>query len=123
MILYLVTCIRKPNLRTPQKRLKRLLAALKAVSSDISVSLRCEAMANPINAVVVRQWDGKDYGPWGKTVFLTNGSVDKLLQPFDDDDDRGLIESCCIKSTKQQCDLDHPPRNTSGPCGCMWCSR
>jgi len=27
---------------------------------------------NPINAVVVRKWSGKDDGPGGKTVFLTN---------------------------------------------------
>jgi hypothetical protein len=59
---------------------------------------------------VVRKWDGEDYGPGGKTVFLTNGSVDKPLQPFDDDDDRSLIEHCCIKETKQQWDLGHPPQ-------------
>jgi hypothetical protein len=59
---------------------------------------------------VVREWDGEDYGPGGKTVFLTNGSVDKPLQPFDDYDDRSLIENCCIKETKQQWDLGHPPQ-------------
>jgi Transposase DDE domain len=58
--------------------------------------------ANPINAVVVRQWQGKDYGPGGKTVFLTNAPVDQPLRPFDDDDDRSLIENCCIKEAKQQ---------------------
>lgn len=69
--------------------------------------------ANPINAVVVRKWNGKDYGPGGKTVFLTNGSVDKPLQPFDDYDERSLIENCCIKETKQQWDLGHPPQKTA----------
>ena len=34
------------------------------------------------------------------------------LQPFDDDDDRSLIENCCIKEAKQQWDLGHPPQNT-----------
>jgi hypothetical protein len=43
-------------------------------------------------------------------VLLTNGSVVKPLQPFDDDDDRSLIENCCIKETKQQWDLGHPPQ-------------
>jgi hypothetical protein len=71
---------------------------------------RRDFQAHPINAVVVRKWDGKDYGPGGKTVFLTNGSVDKPLQPFDDYDDRSLIENCCIKETKQQWDLGHPPQ-------------
>jgi Transposase DDE domain len=67
---------------------------------------------NPINAVVVRQWHGKDYGPSGKTVFLTNASVEEPLRPFDDYDDRSLIENCCIKEAKQQWDLGHPPQKT-----------
>jgi Transposase DDE domain len=67
---------------------------------------------NPIHAVVVRKWHGKDYGPGGKTVFLTNASVQQPLQPFDDYDDRSLIENCCIKEAKQQWDLKHPPQKT-----------
>jgi uncharacterized RmlC-like cupin family protein len=77
--------------------------------------------ANPINAVVVRKWQGKDYGPGGKTVFLTNASVAKPLQAFDDYDDRSLIENCCIKEAKQQWDLGHPPTENrpgrAGACG------
>jgi hypothetical protein len=65
-----------------------------------------------LNAVVVRRWHGKDYGPGGKTVFLTNAPVAKPLQVFDDDDDRSLIENCCIKETKQQWDLGHPPQKS-----------
>jgi DDE family transposase len=68
--------------------------------------------ANPIHAVVVRRWQGKDYGPGGKTVFLTNASVQQPLHPFDDYDDRSLIENCCIKEAKQQWDLGHPPQKT-----------
>jgi hypothetical protein len=68
--------------------------------------------ANPIHAVVVRQWNGRDYGPGGKTVFLTNASVQQPLRPFDDYDDRSLIENCCIKEAKQQWDLGHPPQKT-----------
>jgi hypothetical protein len=71
---------------------------------------RRDFQANPLNAVVVRQWQGKDYGPGGKTVFLTNAPVDKPLQVFDDDDDRSLIENCCIKEAKQQWELGHPPQ-------------
>jgi Transposase DDE domain len=71
---------------------------------------RRDFQANPINAVVVRQWEGRDYGPGGKTVFLTNAPVDTPLRPFDDYDDRSLIENCCIKATKQQWDLGHPPQ-------------
>jgi hypothetical protein len=68
--------------------------------------------ANPIHAVVVRQWKGRDYGPGGKTVFLTKASVQQPLHPFDDYDDRSLIENCCIKEAKQQWDLGHPPQKT-----------
>jgi hypothetical protein len=73
---------------------------------------RRDFQANPINAVVVRTWQGKDDGPGGKTVFLTNASVAKPLQPFDDDDDRRLMENGCIKEAKQQWDLGHPPQTT-----------
>lgn len=67
---------------------------------------------NPIHAVVVRTWNGHQYGPGGKTVFLTNAPVDKPLQPFDDYDERSLIENCCIKEAKQQWGLGHPPQKT-----------
>jgi Transposase DDE domain len=73
---------------------------------------RRDFQANPINAVVVRKWQGKDYGPGGKTVFVTNAPVVKPLQPFDDYDDRSLVENCCIKEAKQQWELGHPPQNT-----------
>jgi len=68
---------------------------------------------NPIHAVVVRKWHGKDYGPGGKTVFLTNAAVQHPLKPFDDYDDRSLIENCCIKEAKQQWDLGHPPQKSA----------
>jgi hypothetical protein len=68
--------------------------------------------ANPIHAVVVRRWQGKDDGPGGNTVFLTNASVQPPLHPFDDDDARRLIEHCCIKEATHQWDLGHPPQKT-----------
>jgi hypothetical protein len=68
---------------------------------------------NRINAVVVRIWKNRDYGPGGKTVFLTNAPVDKPLQPFDDYDERSLIENCCIKESKQQWSVKHPPQKTA----------
>jgi Transposase DDE domain len=74
---------------------------------------RRDFQPNPINAVVVRQWNGRGYGPAGKTVFLTNASVQQPLRPFDDYDDRSLIENCCIKESKQQWSLQHPPQKTA----------
>jgi Transposase DDE domain len=68
---------------------------------------------NPVNAVVVRKGHGRDDGPGGKTVLLTNASVQQPLQPFDDDDDRSLIEHCCIKAGKQPWELGHPPQKTA----------
>jgi hypothetical protein len=74
---------------------------------------RRDFQAHPLNAVVVRKWQGKDYGPGGKTVFLTNAPVAKPLQVFDDYDDRSLIENCCIKEAKQQWELGHPPQKNA----------
>ena len=74
---------------------------------------RRDCQANPLKAVVVRQWQGRDYGPRGKPVFLTNASVHHPLQPFDDDDDRRLIEHCGIKAAKQPWELGHPPQKTA----------
>jgi hypothetical protein len=73
---------------------------------------RRDFQGNLINAVVVRKWNNRDYGPGGKTVFLTNAPVQQPLQPFDDYDDRSLIENWCIKEAKQQWDLGHPPQKT-----------
>jgi hypothetical protein len=74
---------------------------------------RRDFQPNPINAVVVRKWNNRNYGPGGKTVFLTNAAVDKPLQPFDDDDDRSLIEHGCIKESQQPWSLQHPPQKTA----------
>jgi Transposase DDE domain len=63
---------------------------------------RRDFQPNLINAVVVRQWHGKDYGPGSKTVFLTNASVEQPWRPFDDGDAHSVIENCCIKEVKQQ---------------------
>jgi hypothetical protein len=74
---------------------------------------RRDFQPNLIHAVVVRTWNGHEDGPAGKTVFLTNAAVDKPLRPFDDDDDRSLIENCWIKESKQRWSLKHPPQNTA----------
>ena len=69
--------------------------------------------SNPINAVVVRTWPNRDYGPAGKTVFLTKASVEQPLPPFDDYDERRLIENCCIKESKQPWSVKPPPPKTA----------
>jgi hypothetical protein len=62
--------------------------------------------------VVVRQWPGKDYGPRGKTVLLTNAPVEQPLQPFDAYADRSLIENGWIKAASQPWDLGPPLQKT-----------
>jgi hypothetical protein len=74
---------------------------------------RRDVQANPITAVVVRKWHGRDYGPGGTTVVLTNASGPQPLQPFDEDDDRRLMETCGIKERKQPWELGHPPPKTA----------
>lgn len=61
---------------------------------------RRDFQANLMNAVVVSQGQSKEYGPGDKTVFLTHAGVQRPLPPFDDDDDRSLMEHCCIKEAK-----------------------
>jgi hypothetical protein len=43
--------------------------------------------------------------------------VDKPLRPFDDDDDRSLIETCCSKEAKQQWERGQPPQTTDRAVG------
>ncbi len=74
---------------------------------------RRDFQPNPINAVVVRTWHHRDYGPGGKPVFRTNAMVDQPLRPFDADDDRRLIEHCCRKERTQQWSVKHPPQKTA----------
>jgi hypothetical protein len=74
---------------------------------------RRDFQPHPINAVVVRKWQGRDDGPGGKRVFLTKASVEKPLQPFDAYDDRSLIETCCIKESQQPWSVKHPPQKTA----------
>jgi hypothetical protein len=74
---------------------------------------RRDFQPHPIHAVVVRQWNGHAYGPAGKTVFLTNAPVQPPLRPFDDYDDRRLIEHCAIKESQQHWCVTHPPQNTA----------
>jgi hypothetical protein len=73
---------------------------------------RRDCQANPLKAVVVRKWQGKDDGPGGNTVFLTKAAVAKPLQPFEDDDARRRIENGCLKEAKQPWDLGHPPQKS-----------
>jgi hypothetical protein len=71
---------------------------------------RRDCPPNPVNAVVVRKGRGKDDGPGGNTVFLTQAAVATPWQPVDDDDDRRRLEPCGLKAAKPPWALDHPPQ-------------
>jgi hypothetical protein len=60
--------------------------------------------------VGVRTWPGQDAGPGGNTGFVTNAPVDQPWRPCDDDDDRRLLEPCCLNAATPQGDLGHPPQ-------------
>lgn len=70
---------------------------------------RRDVPANPIQAVVVRTWQGKDEGPGGTTVFLPHAPGDQPWRPVDDDDDRRRLAHGCIKAATPPWDLGPPP--------------
>ena len=65
---------------------------------------------NPINAVVVRMWNNKEYGPNRGTVFLTSLGVANPFKAFESYDERSLIENCLFREGKQKWNLKHFPK-------------
>jgi hypothetical protein len=74
---------------------------------------RRDFQAYPVNAVVVRQGNGRDYGPGVSTVVLTTASVDQPLPPCDADEDRRRIEIGWLKERQPLWRLKHPPQRTA----------
>jgi hypothetical protein len=64
--------------------------------------------------VVVRTWNGREYGPGGTTVFLPHAAVDQALRP---DDDRRLLEHGCLNERQQPWRVPHPPQHTARAVG------
>jgi hypothetical protein len=56
---------------------------------------------NPINAIVVQQWQGKTYRAGQEPVFLTSLPVDQPLAILDGFDLRSLIENYAFLELKQ----------------------
>lgn len=67
---------------------------------------------NPINAIVVQQWQGKTYRSGDEKVFLTSLSVDQPLAILDSYDLRSLIENCAFRELKQGWHLAKFPKKT-----------
>lgn len=67
---------------------------------------------NKINAVVVTEWEGKDYGRDNWVVYVTNMKVYKPLKAFDEYDERSIIENCLFKEAKTGWHIKHCPQKT-----------
>jgi len=62
---------------------------------------RKDFKANPINAVMVLRWNGKDYEPGKEKIFLTNFSVSRPLRIIEQYDLRSEIENQGFRELKQ----------------------
>jgi len=62
---------------------------------------RKRAKPEPINAVMVTCWDGKDYKPGKEKVFLSSLEISTPRIIIDDYDLRSLIENCANRDLKQ----------------------
>jgi len=73
---------------------------------------RKDFKANPLNVVVVYEWQGKRYRAGDETVFLTSLAVDQPLTVLDTYDLRSLIENCAFRELKQGWHLGKFPKKT-----------
>ena len=68
--------------------------------------------ANPINAVMVTYWDGKEIEKGKEKVFITDLSVNEPLNILEDYDLRSVIENEGFRELKQGYHLLKFPRKT-----------
>jgi hypothetical protein len=71
-----------------------------------------EFKPHKINAVVVVEWDGKNYGENNWVVYLTNMKVNIPMKVFDEYDERSIIENSLFKEAKQGWFIKHVPQKT-----------
>ena len=76
---------------------------------------RKDFVGQKINAVVVLEWENKEYTRENAVVYLTNASVEEPFGVFDDYDGRSLIENVTFREGKQGWHLEHAPqKNETG---------
>jgi hypothetical protein len=73
---------------------------------------RKDFQPNPLNVIVVQEWEGKIYGADHEKVFLTSLPVDQPLVVLDTYDLRSLIENCAFRELKQGWCLGKFPKRT-----------
>lgn len=69
--------------------------------------------ANPINVIVVTEWEGKPHKAGKEPVFLTSLPVDQPLEVLDAYDLRSLIENCGFRELKQGWHMGKFPKKTA----------
>ena len=69
--------------------------------------------ANPINVIVVIEWEGKRHQAGKEPVFLTSLPVDQPLEVLDSYDLRSLIENCAFRELKQGWYIGKFPKKTA----------
>jgi len=67
---------------------------------------------NPLNAVVVLQWEDKKYLPGKEKVFLTTLPVKRPEIIIDDYGLRSLVENCAFRELKQGWNINKFPKKT-----------
>jgi hypothetical protein len=76
---------------------------------------RKDFVGQKINAVVVLEWENKEYTRENALVYLTNAAVEDPFGVFDDYDGRSLIENVTFREGKQGWHLEHAPqKNETG---------
>jgi hypothetical protein len=73
---------------------------------------RKDFQPNPLNVIVVYEWQGKTYRSGHEKVFLTSLPVDHPLTILDTYDLRSLIENCAFRELKQGWCLAKFPKKT-----------
>lgn len=73
---------------------------------------RKDFQPNPLNVIVVYEWQGKTYPSGDEKVFLTSLPVDHPLTILDTYDLRSLIENCAFRELKQGWCLGKFPKKT-----------
>ncbi len=71
---------------------------------------RKDFVGNKINAVVVLEWENKEYTREKAVVYLTNAPVEDPFGVFDDYDGRSVIENVTFREGKQGWHLEHAPQ-------------
>lgn len=81
-------------------------------SRDVISESATDKDGDPINAIMVYEWESEEYAPGEEKVFLTSLSTGKPFKVLDEYDLRSLVENCCFRELKQGWNLESYPKKT-----------